>query len=550
MPIDRSGASAAEGALSSARTILERGDLFGIYPEGTRSHDGRLYRGKTGVARLALETGAPVIPVAVLGTDVVAPPGKTFGTFTRPGVRFGKPLDFCRYEGMENDRYILRAITDEIMYEIMQLSGQEYVDLYATKAKELSQKSAARLAKRAEREARDELADRASRSRHPDPAPAAPGPTDRAGRDRGRGPPLPLAGGAPLRARRQRRGPQPLPRSASPTRSEGRSCWRGWWSGPAWSAGPTTPTPGVRRPGSSPTSGSPWPPWSLTAAVKEPGYHSTVPGFWVMAAMFAWAIHWRMIGGLIAAVLLSVADFLTRHYLSESVYGNLFLLLIGGPIVGLMVDSLLRSATRTAAAERAAATAAERARLARAVHDGVLQVLALVQRQGPDLGPEGAELGRLAGEQEHALRTLIRQQDAVAPTPGVVDLVGELSSLERRRGVSVAAPSGGVLLDKAEADEIVRRLVLPRQRRRPRRSVGPGLGAARGRAPEALVVTVRDEGPGIPEGVSRRPRARGGWGWCLVGSAAGVADARRVGHAHHRRPGATAGTEWELSVPR
>jgi 1-acyl-sn-glycerol-3-phosphate acyltransferase len=152
VPIDRSGASAAEGALASARTILEEGDLFGIYPEGTRSHDGRLYRGKTGVARLALETRVPVIPIAVLGTDVVAPPGRKFGTFTRPGVRFGKPLDFSRYEGMENDRYILRAITDEIMYEIMQLSGQEYVDLYATQAKELAQKSAAE-AKRAEREA-------------------------------------------------------------------------------------------------------------------------------------------------------------------------------------------------------------------------------------------------------------------------------------------------------------------------------------------------------------------------------------------------------------
>jgi 1-acyl-sn-glycerol-3-phosphate acyltransferase len=152
VPIDRSGASAAEGALSSARQILGDGDLFGIYPEGTRSHDGRLYRGKTGVARLALETGVPVVPVAVLGTDVVAPPGKKFGTFTRPGVRFGKPLDFSRYEGMENDRYILRAITDEIMYEIMQLSGQEYVDMYATRAKELSQKSSTE-ATRAEREA-------------------------------------------------------------------------------------------------------------------------------------------------------------------------------------------------------------------------------------------------------------------------------------------------------------------------------------------------------------------------------------------------------------
>ena len=118
------------------RRSSARASLFGIYPEGTRSHDGKLYRGKTGVARLALETGVPVIPVAVVGTDVVAPPGKKFGSFTRPVVRFGKPLDFSRYEGMENDRYILRSITDEIMYEIMRLSGQEYVDMYASRAKE------------------------------------------------------------------------------------------------------------------------------------------------------------------------------------------------------------------------------------------------------------------------------------------------------------------------------------------------------------------------------------------------------------------------------
>ena len=140
VPIDRAGANAAEGAMKSAGQILAKGDLFGIYPEGTRSHDGKLYRGKTGVARLALETGAPVIPVAVVGTDVVAPPGKKFGTFTRPIVRFGTPLDFSRYEGLENDRYILRSITDEIMYEIMRLSGQEYVDMYATRAKDESKK--------------------------------------------------------------------------------------------------------------------------------------------------------------------------------------------------------------------------------------------------------------------------------------------------------------------------------------------------------------------------------------------------------------------------
>jgi len=142
VPIDRSGATAAEGALKAAKKILADGELFGIYPEGTRSHDGKLYRGKTGVARLALESKVPVIPVAVVGTDVVAPPGQRFGKFTRPIVRFGKPLDFARYEGMENDRYIQRSITDEIMYEIMRLSGQEYVDLYANRAKEESKKAA------------------------------------------------------------------------------------------------------------------------------------------------------------------------------------------------------------------------------------------------------------------------------------------------------------------------------------------------------------------------------------------------------------------------
>jgi 1-acyl-sn-glycerol-3-phosphate acyltransferase len=142
VPIDRSSGNAAEGALKAAKRILAVGDLFGIYPEGTRSHDGKLYRGKTGVARLALETGAPVIPVAVLGTDEIAPPGKKFGSFTRPRVRFGKPLDFSRYEGLESDRYILRSVTDEIMYEIMQLSGQEYVDMYATKAKALDKEAA------------------------------------------------------------------------------------------------------------------------------------------------------------------------------------------------------------------------------------------------------------------------------------------------------------------------------------------------------------------------------------------------------------------------
>jgi 1-acyl-sn-glycerol-3-phosphate acyltransferase len=142
VPIDRSGGRASEGALRTGLRILGNGDLFGIFPEGTRSHDGRLYRGRTGLARLALEAKVPVIPVAVLRTDEVAPPGKIFGRLVRPVVRFGTPLDFSRYEGMESDRYILRAITDEIMYEIMRLSEQEYVDIYATRAKEDAKRAA------------------------------------------------------------------------------------------------------------------------------------------------------------------------------------------------------------------------------------------------------------------------------------------------------------------------------------------------------------------------------------------------------------------------
>ncbi len=167
VPLDRSGGRASEGAIKTGLRILSGGDLFGIYPEGTRSPDGRLYRGKTGVARMALEAKVPVIPLAVIGTNVVAPPGKIYGRYTRPHIRFGRPLDFSRYQGMESDRYVLRSITDEIMYEIMQLSGQEYVDVYASKAKEETQreaKAAAAAAKAAAKSAKDEakaLADEA-----------------------------------------------------------------------------------------------------------------------------------------------------------------------------------------------------------------------------------------------------------------------------------------------------------------------------------------------------------------------------------------------------
>jgi 1-acyl-sn-glycerol-3-phosphate acyltransferase len=137
LPVDRSGArGAGEAAIRSGIGVLERGELFGIYPEGTRSPDGRLYRGKPGgLARIALATGAPVLPVAMIDTEKIQPPGKVVPKLMRPGIRIGEPLDFSRYRGMEADRFILRSITDEVMYAIMKLSGQEYVDIYATVAK-------------------------------------------------------------------------------------------------------------------------------------------------------------------------------------------------------------------------------------------------------------------------------------------------------------------------------------------------------------------------------------------------------------------------------
>ncbi|GAA5028968.1 lysophospholipid acyltransferase family protein [Terrabacter aeriphilus] len=136
LPVDRSGGKASNAALTSGLKVLRRNELLGIYPEGTRSPDGRLYRGRTGVARMALEAGVPVIPVAMIGTDKAQPTGKVIPRIMRVGVRVGKPLDFSRYEGMEDDRFVLRSITDEVMYELMLLSGQEYVDMYATSMKD------------------------------------------------------------------------------------------------------------------------------------------------------------------------------------------------------------------------------------------------------------------------------------------------------------------------------------------------------------------------------------------------------------------------------
>ncbi len=135
LPMDRSGGAASAQSLNAGMDVLRSGSLMGIYPEGTRSPDARLYRGKVGVARLALQARVPVIPVAMIGTDKVQPIGKRVPNIRRIGMIFGEPLDFSRYYGMEDDRMVQRSVTDEIMYELMRLSGQEYVDEYAAVVK-------------------------------------------------------------------------------------------------------------------------------------------------------------------------------------------------------------------------------------------------------------------------------------------------------------------------------------------------------------------------------------------------------------------------------
>lgn len=285
----------------------------------------------------------------------------------------------------------------------------------------------------------------------------------------------------------------------------------------------------------------------VTPLVKGPGFSASVPGFWVVGALVACAIHYRVVGGLVAGVLLAVADLATREHVGQSDYGNAFLLVIGGPIVGYLCDSLQRMATERDAAERAAAMAAERARLARAVHDGVLQILALVQRRGRELGGEAAELGRLAGEQERELRGLIRAQEAVSTLgeDAMVDLSAELARLEHGQDVTVSGPGSPVELPAATALELV--AVVRACLDNVRVHVGEDAPAwvLLQAFPDRVEISVRDDGPGIPAGRLEEAAAQGRLG--VAESVRGrIAD---LGGTAELSTGSF-GTEWELVVPR
>lgn len=283
-----------------------------------------------------------------------------------------------------------------------------------------------------------------------------------------------------------------------------------------------------------------------TPLVKGSGFNATVPGFWIAGALLAWAVHYRLPGGLFAGLLLASVDLVLRDHIRQSDYNNAFLLVITGSVVGFMCGSLQQMATERDAAERAAAMVTERARLARAVHDGVLQVLALMQRHGADHEGVIAELGDLAGEQEQRLRALIRAEDASGVRPaGSVDIVAALTRLERPGIVTVAVPAFAVDLPAPVAEELLAavRACLDNVRHH----VGEDAPAwlLLEAFPDRVELSVRDQGPGIPEGRLDEAASQG---------RLGVSEAIRgrldqVG-GKASLTSDSLGTEWQLVVPR
>ncbi len=281
---------------------------------------------------------------------------------------------------------------------------------------------------------------------------------------------------------------------------------------------------------------------------------STLPSFYVVAPVLAWAVGRHVLQAVLAAVLVSAADVSVRESYSGSTWGNIFLLLLAAAVVGWTAGILREAAEMRAAAERTAAIHAERARLARVVHDGVLQVLALVQRHGTEVGGDLAELGRLSGEQEVALRALVQFDARTGPDletggdagdPGVTDLVAALTPLSSPR-VSVSVPGVPVRLTAHAVSEVAAVVAACLD------NVDRHVGAD---APawvfvedlgDAVEVTVRDEGPGIPAGRLEQAEREGRLG--VSGSVRGRmtdlgGSAEQVG-----TPGE--GTEWLLVLPR
>jgi signal transduction histidine kinase len=282
----------------------------------------------------------------------------------------------------------------------------------------------------------------------------------------------------------------------------------------------------------------------VSPVVKGPSLQATLPGFWVVGAVLAWAVHWRLLGGSVAAIAVAVADLSIRSGMTTVQYGNILVVLLCGLIVGYASALLKQMAAARDRAQREAAEARERAQLARVVHDGVLQVLSLMQRRGMELGGEVADLGRLAADQEAALRALVQRRTNTSPV-GSEDLAGTLSGLESA-SVTVSVPGSPVDMSAGVVHEVL--AVVNACLDNVRRHVGEDAAAwvALEDRGDHVVVSVRDDGPGISPGRLEAARAEGRLGVAesirgRVDDLGGTADLLTA-------PGE--GTEWEITLPK
>jgi signal transduction histidine kinase len=282
----------------------------------------------------------------------------------------------------------------------------------------------------------------------------------------------------------------------------------------------------------------------VSPIVKGPSLQATLPGFWVVGAVLAWAVHWRWAGGIAAAVAVAVADLAIRSTVTTVQYANLFLVVLCGLIVGYASGLLKEMAAARDRAQREAAEAHERAQLARVVHDGVLQVLSLMQRRGAELGGEVAELGRLAGEQESALRALVQRRARSSPV-GSDDLAGALSALESAQ-VTVSVPGPPVVLPAGVVHEVLAAVTTCLDNVRTHVADDAAAWVALEDRGDHVVVSVRDDGPGIAPGRLEAARAEGrlGVSESIQGRVEDLGGTAELVTA----PGQ--GTEWELTVPR
>ncbi len=283
----------------------------------------------------------------------------------------------------------------------------------------------------------------------------------------------------------------------------------------------------------------------VTPLIKGDDFRATMPGFWVSSALLAWAIRFGWRGGLAAGLILAIVDIGQRNEVRQSDFGNAFLLVVVGTVVGYLCSALQTMAVERAAAERAAAAAQERTRLALSVHDGVLQVLALVQRRGRELGGEFAELSQLAADQEQELRRLIRTDSSTTPATGVVDLTTALVQCEQRPGVTVATPDHPVELPTAAAAELLAAVNACLDNVRLHAGDSASAWVLLHADGDRVTVVVRDDGPGIPAGRLESAAAQGRMG--VAKSIRGRLD--DIGGTAHLATGSF-GTEWELVVPR